>query len=180
MYRIIIFVLSSLCIAACIPEHSDHSEQIGGDYSQCDNHPSGTGDGSPEITTTIDSLVPAEAEVNCSDKKVFSFEGRNVSLVYVAYGAKNDCPSGCFSSYICGVYDADQSQLYSFAWYGAAERPLSIPPDCSELAGNYSGQSSGCSTPPRGFFHPVTATAKFEAFKTAQRAQSGDWRFCFF
>jgi hypothetical protein len=108
-----------------------------------------------------------------------SFEGREVSLVYLAYRALQDCPSGCFSSNPCGIYDPDETQLYSIAWYGAAERPLSIPPDCPELTGAQSDQSSGCRTLPQGFLHSVTATTEFEAFRNLQREQKGDWRFCF-
>jgi len=36
----------------------------------------------------------ADAQVKCSDKKTFSFEGREVSFTYVAYGALQDCSSG--------------------------------------------------------------------------------------
>lgn len=179
MRRSVILVLSSLSITACIPEQEIQTEQIGTSYSQCVNHPSGTGDELPEVTITVNRQVPADAEIRCSDKKAFSFEGREVSLVYVAYGALQDCPSGCFSSHVCGIYDPDESKLYSFAWYGAAERPLSIPPDCPELAGAESGQSSECGTPPQGFLHTVTATAEFESFRNIQREQNGDWRFCF-
>lgn len=186
MHRTATLVLFGILLAACVPGEETQPTQIGdnypdtGGYSQCANHPSGTAEGSPEVTITIDRLVPAEAEIRCSDKKTFPFEGRDVSLVYVAYGALQDCISGCFFSYLCGIYDPDDSQLYSFSWYETAERPLSIPPDCPELATAQSGQASECSTPPQGFNHQVTVTAEFEAFRNSQREQNGDWRFCFF
>lgn len=181
--KTIVLLVSNLCVTACISEDQQQSEQIGGSlggsYAQCVNHPPGAEAGLAEVTITIDRLVPAEAEIRCSDKQAFSFEGRKVSLIYVAYGAQHDCPAGCFSSHVCSVYDPDEVQLYSFSWHGAEERPLSIPSDCPELSEAESGNESLCSTPPSGVIHPVTATAEFEAFRSAQREQDGSWRFCF-
>lgn len=188
MHKIVTFVLSGILITACVPEedaqqtYEEETPQtyIGTSYSQCANHPVGTMEGSPEVTITIDRLVPVGAEIQCSDTKDFPFEGSNVSLVYVAYGALQDCLSGCFSSYLCGIYEPDKSLLYSFSWYGSVEKPLSIPEDCPALATAESGQTSGCDTPPPGFDHPVTMTDEFEAFRKSQLEQNGDWRFCFF
>ena len=133
----------------------------------------------PEVIITIDRLVSSEAEIRCSGKKAFSYEDREVSLVYVAYGALQDCPSGCFSSFVCGIYDPDESLLYKSSWHGLLEKPLSIPPDCAELADVESGTTSWCSTPPPGIDHPVTQTVEFETFRNSQREDGGDWRFCF-
>lgn len=179
---IVILVLAGLVVSGCGSDTGDQSDTetpIGGSYSQCLGHSPGTGEELPEVIITIDRLVPSEAEIRCSGKKVFLYEDREVSLVYVAYGALYDCPSGCVSSFVCGIYDPDQPLLYSFAWSGPVERPLSIPPDCPELADFESGHTSLCSTPPRGVDHPVTTTVEFESFRSSQREDGGNWRFCF-
>ena len=153
---------------------------VGGNYAQCDGHSPGTSDSSPEVTQAVSALVPSAATVNCTGKQSFEVEGRTVYLVIVPYGQKNDCPSGCFSSEVCAVVDGPNTLLYSGAWYGGSERPLSIPPDCPELgAAEYGDTIQGCTTnQPAGFSHAVTQTAAFQDFKQTQ-AGSGSFRFCF-
>jgi hypothetical protein len=180
MYRTTVIIFTALWISACNSDNKDESEEpVGNSYSQCTNHPNGVADDIPEVVITIDRLVPADVEIHCSDNKTFTFNGREVSLTYIAYGELNDCVSGCFSSFVCGIYDPDESLLYASTWYGSNEEPLSIPQDCPELAGGENGNTTQCDTPPQGFQHPITTTTEFEAFKAAQLEQSGDWRFCF-
>ena len=154
---------------------------IGGDYAQCDGQSPGTSDNSPEVTATINTLVPSRATVSCTGKQSFQLSGRTVSMVIVPYGQANDCPSGCFSSEVCAIVDGSDTFLYSGVWYGGSERPRSIPPDCPELGGADGGDTiQGCTNQPPGFLHPVTQTAEFQAFQQFQRTNGGKFRFCFF
>lgn len=124
---------------------------LGIDYAQCDGRLGGGQDRSREVMGTIEQLAPNE-EINCTDKQSFSYAGRQVSLVYLAFGAVQDCAAGCFSHDLCAIYDEPQALLY--------EVDYSPKPDLPGLA------------------HGVTGTEAFREFREAER-RDGAWRFCF-
>lgn len=142
-------------LSACLGEESGEpprdEELIGTDFAQCEGRPGGGVDRSPEVMRTIEMQVPNE-DINCTDKMAFSVAGRQVSLVYVAFGIVSDCPAGCFSQDLCAVYDAPDSLLYSTTRRPEPDRP--------------------------GLAHPLTQTSAFQSFPTSQK-NSGSWRFCF-
>lgn len=39
-----------------------------------------------------------------------------VRLTYVAYGRKNDCSSGCFTSFVCAIEAGERAELYYASW----------------------------------------------------------------
>lgn len=154
---------------------------IGGGFAQCDGQSPGISDNSPEVMATISALVPSSATVHCTGKQSFELNGRTVLIVIVPYGQTNDCPAGCFSSEVCSIVDGSDTLLYSGVWYDGGERPLSIPPDCPELAGAQGGDTiQGCTSQPPGFSHPVTQSAEFQDFRQSQASNGGKFRFCFF
>lgn len=122
------------------------------DYAQCDGRPGGGEDQSREMMRTIELLVPNE-EINCTDKRSFSFGQQQVSLVYIAYGTVQDCAAGCFSRDLCAIYDEPNALLYEVSESAKPDRP--------------------------GLAHGVTGTAEFREFRDAQRHAEAPWRFCF-
>jgi hypothetical protein len=180
---VIIFVWVAGCSGGTgSGDQSSNRGFIGGDYAQCDGQSPGTSDNSPEVTATINTLVPSSATVNCTGKQAFQLTGQTISMVIVPYGQTNDCPSGCFSSEVCSIVDGPDTFLYSAVWYSGGERPLSIPPDCPELGGAEGGDTiRGCTNQqPPGLSHPVTQTAEFQGFQQSQSSNGGKFRFCFF
>lgn len=174
-------VIIRICVAACSGgTGSGDQPVIGGGYAQCDSQSPGTSDSSPEVTATINTLVPSGASVHCTGKQSFQLNSRTVFIVIVPYGRTNDCPASCFSSEVCAIVDGSDTFLYSGVWYGGGERPLSIPPDCPELGGEESGDTiQGCTNQPPGFSHSVTQTTEFQGFQQSQRNNGGKFRFCF-
>jgi hypothetical protein len=147
-------------------------------YAQCESHPGGVQSDSAAVTATVAQLVPAGAQVRCTDTATFTVEGREVQLVSVAYGNLNDCVAGCFSSELCAIYDGGTALLYSGMWWGSAEMPVGLPAGCPVL-----GESTrACRPPPAGTQHAVAATAAFLHFRAAQFAAGdpGAFRYCFF
>ena len=104
-------VLLALLPACGDEQHPDSGLLVGQDYAQCEGRPGGGVDRSEEVMRTIETHLPTQ-EINCTDKKIFTLEGREVFFVYVAYGPLSDCPAGCFSSGLCAIYDPPQSLLY--------------------------------------------------------------------
>ncbi len=125
---------------------------VGASYLQCEGRRGGGVDRSDAVMTTIQTHA-AMQDINCTDKTTFDVGGRQVTLVYVAYGMVSDCPAGCFSADLCAIYDAPNSLLYAIAG--------SPKPDLPGLA------------------HPVTQTRDFQNFRDAQKANNGPWRYCF-
>src|SRR5438445_4716855 len=153
-------LIAALVIAGCGRGTEGIALTVGGGLAECENQSPGTTDNSLEVTATITTLIPSNAQVRCTGKQSFPLNGRQVFLVFVPYGSLNDCPSGCFTSGVCAIYDQSQVQLYSAMWFNAQERPLSIPPDCPWLAQASSAEpTQACPEPPPGFFTPVTQTA---------------------
>lgn len=147
---------------------------VGGGYAQCVNHPAGTTVGGSAITATIDTLLPEGAQVRCADSTVFTLDGTEVKLVYVAYGEFQDCPAGCFTSQVCAIYDGSDALLYSAAWCSLSEKPV-LPSGCPDV-----GDTRQCTTATPGSEHPITQTPSFISFRDEQVRSTGDWRFCFF
>jgi hypothetical protein len=171
----------TLVMAGCGSGTEGTATTVGGGLAECENQSPGTGDNSPEVTATITTLVPSNANVHCTGKQSFLLSGRQVFLVFVPYGNLNDCPAGCFTSNVCAIYDQSQVQLYSATWYSAQERPLSIPPDCPGLAQAFGADTNqACPEHPPGFLHPVTQTTDFKNFLNSQTPpNNGSFRWCF-
>ena len=173
-------IVPVLVIAGCGSEPGGTAPTVGAGLAECENHIPGTGDTSPEVTATITTLVPSNANVQCTGKQSFLLSGRDVFLIFVPYGNLNDCPSGCFTSEVCAIYDQSQVQVYSAAWFSPQERPLSIPPDCPGLAQAPSADTNqDCPEHPPGYLHPVTQTTDFENFLNSQTSNNGSFRWCF-
>lgn len=125
--------------------------RIGDQFAQCDGRPGGGQDRSDAVMRTIQAHVPTE-DINCTDKRAFAIDGRQVFLVFIAHGPVSDCAAGCFSSDLCTIYDAPQSLLYEVSSNPKPDRP--------------------------GLAHAVVQTQAFLNFRAEQRT-SGPWRFCF-
>jgi hypothetical protein len=168
--------IAFFCSAGCVG--SGDQGVVGGGYSQCDSESSGTSDNSPEVTATINTLVPLGTTVQCTGKQSFQLNSQTVFLVIVPYGKLNDCPAGCFSSEVCSIVDGSDTLLYSADWTIGSERPLSIPPDCPELGGAENGDTTtGCTNQPPGFSHPVTQTTQFQDFRLSEKNNNGNFAF---
>ena len=171
------FVVLSLFALVCAC-----GQQGGGEIGAftCGTLATGT-DGSAEVDNTIDALVPSglpdSERVHCTEKQKFSFQGRDVFLVYVSYGNLNDCPAGCFSSMLCAIYDQSQAQLYTAAVNFQGEQPNGVPSDCHSIRDG--GHASDCSYQPPGQSHPIVQTAQFQSFRSSQET-TGAMRQCFY
>jgi hypothetical protein len=146
-------VLSMLasCDGSDQGDPADVDRRIGNDYSQCDGRPGGGQDRSDAVMRTIQTYVPNQ-DINCTDKQSFTVDGRQVFLVFLAFGELSDCAAGCFSADLCAIYDAPEALLYDVTGGPKPDRP--------------------------GLAHPVVQTTAFQDFRAAQR-MTGPWRFCF-
>lgn len=171
--RLLLAACLAIALASCLQDDA----AVGGKYAQCADHPAGFDASNPAVASTVAAFVPAGVPVSCSDSRAFLVDGHEVWFVYVAYGALQDCPAGCFSSGVCAVYDAGGAFLYSASWIGASESPPDLPPGCP--APPEGGDTRACDPPPPGTAHPLTATPAFEAFVATEGNGRGAWRFCF-
>lgn len=177
--RLIALIAGAVMWAGCTGDRAtdDDGPVIGLGFAQCEGRTPGGMDSSEEIVLTINALVPSAVDVHCTDKHMFALDERAVQFTYVVYGEIHDCPAGCFSSNLCAIVDNAEVSLYSARWL-SGEVPLSIPPDCPELAGAAGGDTiRECENAPSGFFHPLTQTNAFNDFRDDQGRE--EWRFCF-
>jgi tetratricopeptide (TPR) repeat protein len=125
---------------------------------------------------TVAALVPSGSPIHCENARSFTVDGRSVRFSHVAYGAREDCPSGCFSSHLCAVEDGDQTQLFYAFWTAAGEQPRALAAECPALA-PAATTTAGCV--PSGALHPLASAPAFRSFAPAQRADDGPFRWCF-
>ena len=135
---------------------------IGTRYGQCDGRSPGTSSGAAAAAVAA-AFVPAGATVRCSSTTGFTVEGAQVTLVYLAYGELQDCPSGCFSSFLCALATADGPLQYSAMWVPAGERPMALQGTCPDDFPVAGGDTRRCTELTPGAKHPVTATPAFTA-----------------
>ncbi|HJL15591.1 MAG TPA: hypothetical protein RMH99_08050 [Sandaracinaceae bacterium LLY-WYZ-13_1] len=122
---------------------------------------------------TIETFVPDDQPIHETHRATFEYDGREVALTHVEYGALMDCPSGCFAAHVCAIEDGEETLLFYAAWNSAPETPLGVLEECPGIDGNETW--SRCE--PAGLTHPVTATAEFSAF-VREQVGSGPLRYC--
>jgi hypothetical protein len=149
----ILLMLQSSCNGGLPPEHIP-APSITYSHSQCEGRSSHDSDNTESVQSVVRTLVPPASRINCTDLQPISVDGKTIELVFVAFGKIHDCPAGCFSNYLCAIYDGQTSILYS--------QP---------------GRRSARETERLG--HPLAHSADFDAFKQSQVNSQGPWRFCF-
>lgn len=130
---------------------------------------------------TVEAFVAAGLDVHCEDAASFAFEGRTVRVTHVAYGAQQDCPSGCFSSAVCAIEDPAMGapQLLVANWYAVGEAPIGIETECPTLSATSQVGSTYPDCRPSGLLHPVVATDAFRRW-AMHESGSGPLRWCLY
>lgn len=149
----ILLLLQSSCNGG-LPPKPMPAPSITYSHSQCDGRSSSDSDNTKSVQSVVRTLVPPASRINCTDHHPFSVEGKTIELVFVAFGEIHDCPAGCFSNYLCAIYDGQTSILYSQPGRRSARE--------TEILGD-----------------ALTRSTEFNAFKQSQANSQGPWRFCF-
>jgi hypothetical protein len=141
--------------------------------SACGDSP--RNDCSASLLTTRDAFVPEGQAVHNAESVCFEVGERTVHFTHVEYGELRDCPSGCFSSHVCGVEDPAQSAplLFYAAWNSQDEQPIGIAAECPTLM----SFETWPDCVPSGLRHPLVSTGEFRRFADRESG-SGPFRWC--
>ena len=128
------------------------------------------------VPETVAAFVPLGEPVHSQHAATFDFDGRQVRLTHVEYGARMDCSSGCFSSHVCAIEDGSDVLLFYAFWTTPGEAPVGLSTSCPGLdSGRTSETFPTCE--PDGKVHPVVMTDAFASFAERQFG-SGPFRWC--
>lgn len=159
--------------------------------------------GKDEVSAVIREFKIAPGVISECKTRGFAVDGKPVHFVHIAYGAYNDCASGCFNSSFCALVDDMGVHPYHFFFAQRMENLFDaytgmndINPETGEkdnpgydtivnyMFMNHIGQPEQLNQAMQakllpGMAHKLTRTADFQAFARKEIADNGEWRYCF-
>lgn len=139
----------------------EDDRHVGGGYAQCEGHKAAYGETNAAIDLTLSTFIGAGQTVRCVNSKTFTVDNQPVTLTFASYGELQDCPAGCFSSFVCAIVEDNHALAYAHDDYDT---------DCS---------ASDCENELPGQNHKITQNKAFKQFIDEQLAEYGPYRYCF-